>query len=167
VDPTAAFKVTLTLGIANEPYLVTDGSMLVSLVNDPQSGSVFATATAGAHPDEVPKAPQNLPFTSGADGAQFTGYNNATAYDALLDVDAHIIVAAGQSDKDAGAALDAHCQKASTDTFKRDRIAVVGSAPAGKDPSGYVDKLIGNTLASDRVVFVAPGFQGASAALLF
>jgi hypothetical protein len=164
VAPGAVAKVTLLLGTTKEPYLVTDGKMLVSLVNDPQSGSVLATATAGAHPDEVPKAPQNLPFANGADGAEFTGYNDPTIYDPLLDVDAHIIVAGGQSDKDAGAGLDAHCQKASTDTFKRDRIAVVGSAPAGKDPSAYVDKLIGNTLASDRVVFVAPGFQATSTA---
>jgi hypothetical protein len=164
VDPTAVASVTLMLGTTKEPYLVTDGNMLVSLVNDPQSGSVLATAAAGAHPDEVPKAPQNLPFAGGADGAAFTGYDAPTTYDPLLDVDAHIIVAAGQSDKDAGAGLDAHCQKASTDTFKRDRIAVVGSAPAGNDPSTYVDKLVGNTLASDRVVFVAPGFQATSAA---
>jgi hypothetical protein len=166
VDPTAVASVTLMLGTTKEPYLVTDGKMLVSLVNDPQSGSVLATAAApaGTHPNEVPKAPQNLSFVGGADGAAFTDYNAATTYDPLLDVDAHIIVAAGQSDKDAGAGLDAHCQKASTDTFKRDRIAVVGSAPAGNDHPTYVDKLIGNTLASDRVVFVAPGFQATSAA---
>jgi Phage tail sheath C-terminal domain len=145
----------------------------VSSINDPQSGSVLATAVADANAAELPNV-QNQSFANGADGAGFTGYNDPITYDPLLDVDAHIIVAAGQSDKGAGkvldadkgagAGLDAHCQKASTDTFKRDRIAVVGSATAGKDPSTYVDKLIGNTLASDRVIFVAPGFQTASAA---
>ena len=172
VDSTTFVKVTLALGTTKEVYLVTDGNMLVSLVGNPQNPSALVTATAGAHASEHPTAPQTLPFTGGNDGAGFSGYNDATLYDPLLDVDAHIILAAGQSDVRAGAGLDAHCQKASTDVFKRDRIAIVGSDFVSTSTSpltptqiaSYVDRLIGNTLGSDRVVFVAPGIQAVSAA---
>ena len=172
VDPTTFVKVTVTLGTTSEVYLVTDGNMLVSKVNDPQSRSNLVTATAGTHVAEHPTAPQSLPFTGGDDGASFNGYNDASFYDPLLDVDAHIILAAGQSAAQAGAALDAHCQKASTDVYKRDRIAIVGSdfastslsAPTPIQIGTYVDTLIGNTLGSDRVVFVAPGIQATSTA---
>ncbi len=173
VDPSAAVNMTLTLGTTKETYLVTDGNMLVAAVNDPQNGSALVTAAAGAHADEVPNQPQSVPFTNGANGESGANYSDPlTGIDTLLDVDAHIIVAAGQSDAQAGAALDAHCQKASSDTFKRDRIAIVGSGfakanggtPSAGDIGTYVDKLIGNTLASDRVVFVAPGMLTTSSA---
>jgi hypothetical protein len=173
VDPTLVAKVTITLGTTKEPYLVTDGNMLVAAINDPQSGSSLVTASAGLHVGERPTAPQNLALNGGVNGEANPDYNDPiTGFDSLLDFDAHIIVAAGQSASAAGAALDAHCQKASTDVFKRDRIGVVGGDFAKgntlplttTDIATYVDKLVGNTLASDRVVFVAPGFLATSAA---
>ncbi|SDR60328.1 Phage tail sheath protein [Rhizobiales bacterium GAS191] len=173
VDPILVAKVTVALGTAKEPYLVTDGNMLVAAINDPQSGSSLVTAAAGANAGERPTAPQNLAFNGGANGEVNPDYSDPiTGFDSLLDFDAHIIVAAGQNATAVGAALDAHCQKASTDVYKRDRIAVVGSDFAKgntlplttTDIVTYVDKLIGNTLASDRVVFVAPGFLASSAA---
>jgi hypothetical protein len=173
VDPSTFVRVTVALGTTKEVYLVTDGNMLVSKVNDPQSGSTLVTATAGTHSVERPTQPQTLPVSGGSDGAAFTGYNDPTLYDPLLDVDAHIILAAGQSNSAAGAGLDGHCQKASSDVYKRDRIAIVGAdfAPStGLNPAiptqiaTYVDTLIGNTLGSDRVVFVAPGILATSAA---
>ena len=57
-----------------------------------------------------------------------------------------------------GDELDAHCQNASTDTIKRDRIAVVGSK-AEADTSDSTDPVTGHTLASDRLIFVAPGIK--------
>lgn len=164
-------NVAIALGTTREVYLVTDGNTLVSRINDPQNGSSLVTA-AGQNATNLPTAGQRLALGGGANGAAFTLYNDASTYDPLLDVDAHIILAAGQSDADAGAALDAHCQKASTDTYQRDRIAVVGSAfaasgtrpPTADQTNTFVDKLIGTTVASDRVVFIAPGIQAASAA---
>jgi len=173
IDPANVAKVTIALGQAKEIYLVVSGDDLIAVLSDPANGSALVTAAVpptggphGSHPTERPSA-QSLNFKNGTNGATNAVYD----FDPLLDVDAHIIVAAGQSDK-LGAALDAHCQKASTDTFKRDRIAVVGSdfAKANTTPlttgdvATYVDKLIGNTLASDRVVFVAPGFTATSSA---
>jgi hypothetical protein len=173
VDPAAVVKVTVTLGTSKETYLVTDGNSLVSAINDPQTGSELLTAAAAAHPDQLPNAPQSAALSGGANGEANADYNDPqTGLETLLAVDAHIIVAAGQSDVRAGAALDAHCQKASTDAFQRDRIAVVGSdfAKGGalnlstSDIVAYVDRLVGNTLASDRVVFIAPGITASSAA---
>ena len=173
VDPAAFVKVTLTLGDTKEVYLVTNGNALVLQMNDPLAGSGLATATAVANATELPSAPQSHAFAGGADGAANADYDNpVSGLDTLLNVDAHIILAAGQSNVTAGAALDAHCQKASTDVFKRDRIAVVGSgfAKATTQPLStsemilYVDGLVGNTLASDRVVFVAPGITASSTA---
>jgi hypothetical protein len=129
------------------------------------------TATKDANSAEKPNV-QIAGLGQGANGAAFTGYNASATYDPLLDVDAHIILAAGQPHTAAGAALDAHCQKASTDVFKRDRIAVVGSGfaasgtrpPTGGQVDTFVNGLIGNTLASDRVILVAPGIVASSSA---
>lgn len=166
VDSTVVTKVTIALNPVKETYLVTDGKMLVAAINDPESASALVTATEDTNAAEPPSA-QNVPFSGGTNGATGAVYD----FEPLLGVDAHIILAAGQ-DARLGATLDAHCRKASTDTFKRDRIAVVGSAFAKAnttpltttDISGYVDALVGNTLASDRVVFVAPGFVATSSA---
>jgi hypothetical protein len=167
VDPTLVAKVTIALGQAKETYLVTNGNTLVAAIADPESASALVQATAAVNVGQPLTAPQNLALKNGTNGAAGAIYG----FDPLLDVDAHIIVAAGQDAK-VGAALDAHCQKASTDTFKRDRIAVVGSAFAKAntaplttaDIAAYVDALVGNTLASDRLVFIAPGFKATSSA---
>lgn len=170
VDPAAFVKITVALGASKEFYLATDGAALVSQIGDPLAGSSLVTAAPAAKAAELPSAPQTHAFEGGADGATNADY--VSGLDPLLDVDAHIIVAAGQTNTAAGAALDAHCQKASTDVFKRDRIAVVGSAFAKTttqplttiDAVQYVDTLVGNTLASDRVIFAAPGITATSSA---
>lgn len=162
VDPGNVRKVKVTLGNATETYLVISGDTLIAAIMDNQNGSALVTATAAANSKELPGA-QKVTFTAGTNGAKTTSQNYKNGLDALLDVDAHIIVAAGQTDKGSGADLDAHCQKASTDDFKRDRIAVVGCGSA--DPNnipGFVDGLVGNTLASDRVILIAPGMQTGS-----
>lgn len=171
VNPSAFVNVTLALGTLKEIYLVTDGGMLVTKVNDPQNGSTLVTAATAANSGELPNV-QVLPLTGGRNGEVFTGYGATVTYDPLLDVDAHIILAAGQTYTTAGAALDQHCQKASTDVFKRDRISVVGSdfaGPATRPPTAgqvdtFVDTLVGNTLGSDRVILVAPGILATSSA---
>ncbi|SED65439.1 Phage tail sheath protein [Rhizobiales bacterium GAS188] len=174
VDKSKAAKVTLQLGLATEVYTVVDGQNLVDQITS--APSAWVTASPGTKPAELPAptvpATAFAKFTGGDDGAATADYQSGL--DPLLDVDAHIIVAAGQSNTQAGAALDAHCQKASTDVFKRDRIAVVGSNPAktGSSPltttdiATYVDALLGNTVVSDRIVFVAPGILTTSAAAL-
>jgi len=146
-----AVKVTVTDGKAKENYNVVDGASLVDRVNDKVASSALVVAKAEANAAELPlttTAPAG--FKGGADGGSGADYQSGL--DSLLSAEAHIIVAAGQSDRDVGAALAAHCDQASTDELKHDRIAVVGSALGAS-----VDAIAGHSLDSGRLVFVAPG----------
>jgi hypothetical protein len=84
----------------------------------------------------------------------------------LLNENVHIVVVAGADAETAGAALTTHCTTASTDLMKRERIAVVGSRPKAddEDASEFLDAIKGHTLASDRVILVAPGIKTTDAA---
>jgi hypothetical protein len=165
VDATNAKTVTLQLDRAQETYTVVDGTDLVAQINDPQTGSAWATAAAGTKPDDLPAVtaqPPNSPpvfaaFKGGTNGEIAADYQ--AGLDALLNQQAHIIVAAGQDDS-FGNRLDADVQKASTDAIKRDRIAVVGSRLMQQNQlETSFDQIIGHNLDSDRVIFVAPGMK--------
>jgi hypothetical protein len=157
VDKASAVKVTLALGAAKEVYTVVSGTDLIA---DIKALSAWVDAAALANVAEVPsKGGSSSAFgafgtgsnTKGANGE--TGANYQTGLDQLLNEAAHIIVAAGQ-DQGFGDELDAHCQSASSDAIKRERIAVVGSGPGAT-----LDQIRGHSLASDRVIFVAPGIK--------
>ena len=90
-------------------------------------------------------------FSGGNNGATGAGYQ--AGLDLLLNEQAHIIVAAGQDDS-FGDELAGHCQVASSDANKRERIAVVGSSLSASAAS-----IQGHSLSSDRVLFVAPGIK--------
>lgn len=161
-----AMKVTLRFGRAEESYTIVDVKDLVDDINR-QSAWVQAellTVTA-AQASELPKKSAKKDdfalFLSGDDGAD--GANYTEGLEKLLDQDVQIIVAAGQDDS-FGDELDAHCQNASTDTIKRDRIAVVGSKAAA-DTSDSADPVTGHTLGSDRLIFVAPGIKASDNAV--
>ena len=163
VDKSKAVKVTLQLDQAKETYTVVDGQTLVDAVNDPDSGSAWVKATALANAGELPSLSNPVGskanFKGGDNGASATTADYETALAALLNEEAHIIVAAGQDDVTFGAKLDQHCQLASTDAIQHERISVVGSRM-----SATVDSLRGHNLDSDRVIFVAPGIQSTDAA---
>ena len=152
VDKSKGVKVTLRLGRSDEVYTVVDGN---DLVDDIKARSAWVDAKAGANAAELPTKSSPIdafaPFKGGDNGA--TGADYQTGLDALLNENAHIIVAAGQDDT-FGNELDAHCQVASTDAIKRDRIAVVGSSLGAK-----VDDIRGHNLDSDRLIYVAPGIK--------
>ncbi len=159
VEKASAFKVTLRLGRANdEVYTVVNGNDLVTDINDPLSGSAWVKATALANAGQAlmksAAADVFTPFFGGDNGAADADYEGGL--DVLLDQEAHIIIAAGKDD-DFGNTLDRHCQRASTDAIKHDRIAIVGSKPI---PTGQtIEPIIIHNLNSDRVVFVAPGLK--------
>jgi hypothetical protein len=162
-----AMTVTLRLDRAQEIYTVVDGHDLVAQINDPQNGSGWVGAANGTNPDELPAlTPQpanQLPvfaaFKGGKNGEDASPSDYQAGLDALLNQQAHIIVAAGQDDS-FGNRLDAHVQKASTDAIKRDRIAVVGSKLMNQNQlETSFDQIIGHNLDSDRVIFVAPGMK--------
>jgi hypothetical protein len=161
-DQPRVAKVTLSFEDAKEVFTAVDGQSLVDAINRDVSegGSKWVKATKGDHPTEPPvRSTADDAFTAFKGGTNGeVGANYSEGLQALLNEDAHIIVAAGQDDS-FGDELDAHCQLASTDTIKRDRIAVVGSKLGVS-----LDDLRGHNLASDRVIFVAPGIKATDAA---
>lgn len=158
VAKSAARKVTVKLGIqAEEAYSIVSGDDLISdlATSALVTGSVpdSPPAPAAYHPDELPDAVAATPLTGGANGAAGADYQ--TGLDALLGVDAHIILAAGQ-DQTFGDDLASHCAAASGDEIKRERIAVVGAASAA-DRASFLSIASAHTLNSDRLLFVGPG----------
>jgi hypothetical protein len=152
-----AVKVTLRLGQAEEAYTIVSGNDLTADVNR-LSAWVDADPLANADELPAPSAPADA-FAAFGTGANARGDDGASGadyqagLDALLNEPAHILVAAGQDDS-FGDELAAHCQQASSDLLKRDRIAVVGSRLGAS-----LSDLQGHTLNSDRVIFVGPGIK--------
>jgi hypothetical protein len=147
-DPQKA-KVTLTFNSLSEVYEAATGADLVSQIN---AASAIATAAAGTKPTEKPNDLSETAFTAGNNGAGATVADYKKGLDALLNEDAHIIVAAGQDEATIGADLKSHVEAASTDKVKRDRIAVAGSA-ANPVPTTTPTQF------SDRLIFVTPGIK--------
>jgi hypothetical protein len=87
--------------------------------------------------------------TSGA-AAGVPDYN--AGLEALLNENVHIIVLAGQAAEDMADDLAAHCELASGDSYRRERIAVTG--PAGNILTATVP-----TQDEGRIVFVGPGIR--------
>jgi hypothetical protein len=128
------------------------------LVADLAAGSALVRATAGANSGEVLTSPVSAtPLTGGANGAAGADYQSGL--DALLEVDAHIVVAAGQ-DLSFGDDLAAHAAQASGDEIKRERIAVTGTA-LEDDRAQLVQAATGHSLNSDRLILVGPGIRAA------
>jgi hypothetical protein len=164
VDHTTAVKVTLRLGTSEEVYTAVNG---IDLAGDINAQSAWVTATPDPnHGNELPTVSASdtsfAAFKGGANGQAAGSSDYKAGLDVLLNEDVHIVVAAGQDDR-FGNELDKHCQKASTDVIKRDRIAVVGSQRQ-TDRDKFFDYLRGHNLSSDRLIFVAPGIQATDAA---
>jgi hypothetical protein len=153
VAKASARKVTIKQGVAaEETYSVVSGDDLVA---DLESGSALVRAVAGASSAELPDAVAATPLGGGANGA--AGADYAGGLEALLGVDAHIVVGAGQ-DETFGDDLAAHCAVASGNENKRERIAVVGTA-LEDDRSALVQATSAHSLNSDRLVLVGPGIR--------
>jgi hypothetical protein len=156
VDPRQGATVTLAYGRTTESYTVLDGTTLIRRVNKTPAGQtpVNPTPSPLVQADPLANASKQLDDTEASLQGGSNGAANAdlqTGLDNLLNVNAHIIVAAGR-DQGFGDELKAHCDAASTDEVKRDRIAVVGSGVGAT-----LDTILGHPLSSDRVIFVAPG----------
>jgi hypothetical protein len=156
-------KVSIRSGGVSEEYTVADGRHLVELVNKTETPSELVRGALGASPGELPQKYTNKDDfrefgkgsdTPGSDGADASDADYKLALDQLLDEPAHIIVAAGMDNEKIAGELKQHCDVASTDLYKKDRIAVVGSKVGAT-----FDDLRGHTLNSDRVIFVGPGLK--------
>jgi hypothetical protein len=163
VEISGATTVVLTNGRDEERFTVVSGEQLIGALK----GSAWVT---GARAD-VSKAVTKLaltagPATFGSGPTNDRGSNGEAAgnteYKAgltpLENEAAHIIVGAGRDDS-FGDELKAHCDLASSDVLRRDRIAVVGSGLGAT-----LDKLRGHNLNSDRLVYVTPGITFGDAA---
>lgn len=164
VNATSAVKVTLKYGRDEEDYTVVDGDDLVADINRSPGGSNWVEATALANSDELPSLTADFGAfgtgtnSKGTDGEAANQGHYKNGLDLLLNEDAHIILAAGQAEA-SGADLNAHCQAASSDAIRRDRIAVVGSSLAAG-----IDAIRGHQFDSDRLIYVAPGIKAFDAA---
>jgi hypothetical protein len=167
VDPASATKVTLRLGTSLETYTVVNGDDLVDDINKTPGGSAWVTAAALANSAEILTTSATVTDfanfgtgtnTAGANGENASDSDYAGGLNVLLNEPAHIILAAGKDDS-FGDELNGHCQSASTDALRRERIAVVGSALGAT-----LDTLRGHNLDSDRLIYVAPGVTANDAA---
>ena len=147
VDRASARRVAIKSGTAEEAFNVVSGDDLITDL----AASTLALGEALANSTELPDEVAATRLTGGLNGASGASYQSGL--DRLLGYDAHIILAAGQSN-DFGDELAAHAAAASGDEVKRERVAIVGSA-LGDD----IGTLQAHTLNSDRVVFVAPGIK--------
>jgi hypothetical protein len=158
VAKSAARKVTVKLGVsAAEEYNVVSGDDLMADLTNPVAPSQLVTAAALANPAELPDQVATTPLTGGDNGAAGADYDSGL--NALLGVEAHLIIAAGQ-DQSFGDNLVTHCDAASGDEIMRERIALTGPPLIG-DRATFLSRVSAHTLNSDRLVFVAPGIQAA------
>ena len=163
VDETSASTVSLRHGRTEERYTVVDGNALVAALGARSSlvtGAALANAGQRLAETSAPAAFGTGSNQDGTNGANAGADEYEEGLRELLNEDAHIILAAGQDDSFASV-LNAHCQLASSDAIRRDRIAVVGSALGAT-----LDTLRGHDVSSDRVVFVGPGIRTASDVVL-
>ena len=153
VSAASSVKVTLKRDGAEESYNVASGNDLVADINANSSFAVATVATNSAElPSEFASAEEFQVFTGGDNGT--IGANYVAGLDLLNNEPAHVIIAAGQTISTIGTALTGHCNAASSDLNKRERIGVVGS-----DAGASVDDVAGHQLNSDRIIYVAPGIQ--------
>jgi hypothetical protein len=145
-------QVTLTFGPTAERFIAPDGRTLVSLL---QASSTLVTGDADAtHGDKRPKpgvdayfgTGSNTPGNSGADAGRD---EYAAGLETLANELINIVVLAGQEAESMGSVLLGHLN--ATAQTDRERIGVIGAR------GGTVAEFLGHSMASDRVVLVAPG----------
>lgn len=156
-------KVTLKRGDLTEEYTALTGTELIKQINE---NSAIANAKAAGNPGDKPVTLAETSFVGGNDGAAAADSDYAAGFEALLNEDAHIMVAAGLDDTVIGDELLAHVENASTDKIKHDRIAVLGSRAKkpSETASDFVLAVSTPKVTGGRIVFVAPGIKATDAA---
>ncbi len=148
-----AVQVTLTLGQAKESYVVPDGNSLAAQV----AGSSLITILADPNNGKAKPATGVVSYfgtgsnTGGADGADAGKDEYAAGLEAISNMLVNIVVLAGQDTKSMGSVLVGHLN--ATQETDHERIGVIGA------PGSTISDFLGHTLASDRVIVVAPGIR--------
>lgn len=161
VDRERCVQVALGWRNAVERYTVPDGKLLATLIN---ANSRLAKATAHAtQGGQTPKTgvAEYLgtgSHTAGNDGADTKADDYATALEPLANMLVNIVHLAGQDSAGAADVLQGHLN--STAETDHERIGVIGAA------GHTVAQFKGHTLASDRIVLVAPGLKLADGTVL-
>ncbi|MGD2079292.1 MAG: phage tail sheath C-terminal domain-containing protein [Chloroflexota bacterium] len=115
-------------------------------------GSEFFAFDAAGASGNVAFGTAALASGGGGDAATAAG-DYVTALESLVNENVHIVVLAGQTADELGASLTAHCENASSDAIKRERIGVIG------DLSDDLGDIQSHGLDSSRMVFAAPGVR--------
>jgi hypothetical protein len=153
VDRAVCVQVRLTAGTIVERYLSPDGVGLAGAIN-----AASQLATAAADPTNGNRRPKTVSafFGTGANVAGNNGANAspddyATGLEALSNMIINIVHLAGMDSATAGDKLAAHLN--ATAETDHERIGVIGA------PGSKVADFKSHTLASDRIVVVAPGLK--------
>lgn len=154
---------------------ITVGRLRESWRDVPAAPTAFAQVLNGKHPTypyssksstgggsglfTVDAAMSTGPVAAGTATQTVTGLNGAatspadynSGLDALINENVHIVVLAGQT---SATGLITHCQNASGDLMKHERIGVIGS-----DPSNTRAELVAPPEDEGRLIFVGPGIK--------
>jgi hypothetical protein len=163
---TAGLNVTFTLGRLRETWRDVPAAVaeFAQVINGTHPTYPYATKSSNRGGSDLFRldatgATGNVaegtatPSTPGTNGAQTVAADYTAGLDALVNENVHIIVLAGQTAATLGAALTAHCENASTDAIKRDRIGIIGG-----DSDALAD-LTNHGMDSSRIVFCGPGIR--------
>lgn len=169
-ETASSMKFTLNYNETNEVYYIVDGYDLIQDINDTDDGSNLVTAAEPAYgsgedyPERYPLQVTSWQYfgvgagasggtaTAGSDGADVGSGDYVTGLALLENVDAHIILAAGQYSPTVHAALQAHCDN--MESHKKERVAVAGHR-YGLTLSQIMSSNL--ALSSKRTIFVSPG----------
>lgn len=137
-----------------ETYLAADAAHLAELVN--RGSNLFTAPAAAAANSAFMKAAgqaDNYSLTSGLNGANASVNDYKTGLAKLENDIINIVLLAGQDASSGGqvASLQGHLNF--TAENKRERIGLMGSG------SDDLNGIAGHSLASERLIFVAPGIQ--------
>ena len=147
-------QVVLEYEATSEVYITPDGNFLSDAVN---AASALVVATADeTNGDGVPAVDvqgfmgtgSNTP---GSDGADATVNDYELGLEALENQLINIVVLAGQDSGTLGASLQAHLNR--TEQVDLERIGVIGA------PGSTLPEYLGHTVASGRMIVVAPGLR--------
>ncbi len=154
-------QVTLEYETDREVYVVPDGRLLAQLVN---ARSNLATAVADAgNGGDLPAAGVQGFFGTGSNSPGSNGAEaGATEYTAGLESISNqlvnIVVLAGQDSNAMGSVLESHLNATALTDYER--IGVIGA------PGKTLAEYLGHTVASDRIIVVAPGIRYADGSVL-
>ena len=152
VDRSACVRVSLMNGPSVERYVVPGGTYLADQIN---GSSRLTTAVADAtNGQKLPKVGISDYMgtganTAGNNGSAATSDDYGTALDTLSNMIVNIVHLGGQDSFVAGEALLNHLNATADTDFER--IGVIGA------PGATTTDFLGHTMASDRVILVAPG----------